>query len=87
MQILLILAVAFIFTAPSANAATTALPSNNYVSTVSNHVRVRYFTRRVRYGRYIYRETYRVTILRNGRVYTQLVDRDKIGRVDDFDRY
>lgn len=81
------LLVAFISLAFEVNAATPT-PSNNFVSAAaSSHVRVRYFTRRVRYGRFIYRETYRVLILRNGRTYAQLVDRDKIGRINDFDRY
>lgn len=73
------LASVFIF-APAAEAkASTAEVSSGAAS--ASQVRVRYVTRNVTRGRRVFRETYRVSRYRNGRIVRQLVSRQRIGRV------
>lgn len=76
-------ALAAVFTFGSAaNAAEASSASNainyKYSTVLVNQVRVRYQTRNVQRGRRIYRETYRVSRYRNGRVVRQLVSRTRI---------
>lgn len=71
---------------PSAEAKTVASEVSN-ASTIQwqrnrrgNQRTVRIITRTVRRGRWLYRETYRVTTNRNGRTTTKLINRIRISR-------
>ncbi len=80
LSLLLLSAVAFV---PSAEAKSnnSAEPQINVQLGQNrryNQRTVRTYTRRVRVGRAVYRETYRVTYRRNGTTRTQLVSRVRI---------
>lgn len=64
------------------NAAATSSVSNvgdyHYSTVSANQIRVRYQTRNVQRGRRIFRETYRISRYRNGRVVRQLISRTRI---------
>lgn len=76
------LAAVFTFGSTADAAGTSATTSNvsgyEYLTISSAQVRVRYQYRTVQRGRRIFRETYRVSRYRNGRVVRQLVSRTRI---------
>ncbi len=55
-------------------------PQRRYNNRRYNRVRTYFQTRNVRRGRYLYRETYRVRVLPNGRRQVQFVRRVRVGR-------
>ncbi len=86
-----LLALSAIVFVPSAEAKTNTLAGlNNVAPQINvqigrgnrrvNRRAVRTYTRNVRQGRFLYRETYRVVYRNNGTTRTQLVSRVRIGR-------
>ena len=53
----------------------------------NNRRAVRTYTRNVRVGRQVYRETYRVVYRANGTTRTQLISRVRVGRIGGYSRY
>lgn len=90
LSVLLLSAVVFVPTAQAKTGSSNVLAENNAAPQINVQIRrgnrrvnrraVRTYTRNVRRGRVVYRETYRVVSRPNGTTRTQLISRVRVGR-------